>query len=297
VAGGPPFVSLGRNPETPFTESGPQAPAAALAPEAPPAGEEASEDLRRARSLMTPASTGIHHLLAGRLDLLTDVRKAGCVDDLARATGRFAAAFGERYRIAMGARIKWTVAFFDSEAACLAFRGPEPDGPEDRQIAVVCGGSRGPEEIRRELARDMARIATHAKITATPPPWLDEGIASDFAERESSDKGTVVRLVRDAARAGRCLALPDVVGSNRKEFFAPGARELNVALSGLFVRFLLEGDGGAHAVAFREFLNDVASGGAPRSDALLARAGTDREDMQRGFDAWLGTLAAPAGFQ
>jgi hypothetical protein len=68
--------------------------------------------------------------------------------------------------------------------------------------------------------------------------------------------------------------------------------EKNHEHAALFVRYLLDGEGGTHAAGFCAFLNGVAAGEPATAEALLAHLDLSWARLEAGFRAWIVLRAA-----
>jgi len=62
---------------------------------------------------------------------------------------------------------------------------------------------------------------------------------------------------------------------------------MHYATAAFFVRYLIEGEGGALAPAFRRFLAGVASGGVVDGEALRRETGRSWAELERGLRGWV----------
>ena len=63
--------------------------------------------------------------------------------------------------------------------------------------------------------------------------------------------------------------------------------ELNYAQSSFFIRYLLQGEQGSLAPAFRSFLAEVAEGLPPDPERLREKLGRPWPALEAGFRLWL----------
>jgi hypothetical protein len=62
---------------------------------------------------------------------------------------------------------------------------------------------------------------------------------------------------------------------------------LSYAQSSFWVRYLLDGEGGALAPKFHAFLDAIAAGEPPAPEALRQRLGRSWPELETGFRAWV----------
>lgn len=259
-----------------------------------------ARELRRARSFLGPVLSGVWTLAHGRAFVYTDVRDGPLLTDLANALLRFEPVYERRYGVSIALqkghgwvtdpKSSFSAVLFAREASWREYTGPEPEGLADHGFGVLVREGRDGDTMRREFTRSAVRQWNHSKLHLRLPPWLDEGLAGDLALSDAPDGGASLRLVREAGKAGKFQRLSTLAGYSRAQFFAPDLRDLNVALSAFLIRYLVEADGGAHAVRFRGFLRDLQADAPPRADILLENLGLDWESLQLLFDAWIGKL-------
>lgn len=176
-------------------------------------------------------------------------------------------------------------------------------------FAALYAGGRDRAELAALLAHELVHMLNARALGPRTPPWLEEGLANDFAYAGISAAGRLhpgslggERSIqtREAGAAGRrdgqievtvttgggraalgrlivaldARALPPVdelVSLTWRELVAPEARELAYAHSAFLVRYLLDGAGEARAAGFRAYLAELA-GGAANDPAVLREA-------------------------
>lgn len=97
-----------------------------------------------------------------------------------------------------------------------------------------------------------------------------------------------LRDLAGRARRGGLIPLDELLDLDAEAFLASSPdRPLRYAQSAFFVRFLLEGDGGKRAEAFRSFLAEAAAGGLSDARALAAALGEEPRSLEAPFRSWL----------
>jgi hypothetical protein len=177
-------------------------------------------------------------------------------------------------------------------------------------IVALYDGGRPAGEVGATLVHELAHLLNRRALGPMLPSWLDEGIASDLAGSRIGLDGTLdparlggttmrhERLVRiTGAKAGLQLLveaagqntlrpLPELLALDWDDFVRRDG-ERNYAHAAFWIRYLLEGEGGALAPGFRAFLDSVAAGGPPSPEALRERLGRSWDELEAGFRAWL----------
>ncbi len=210
-----------------------------------------------------------------------------------------------------------------------ALAGLGLSGHATEELVALYHGERHAEDLAGLLVHELTHLLNRGVLGPRPAPWLEEGLANDlsFCRLEPSGRlrlgtlggrstatewtersGGQVRHYRHVALAGgraslsllrqrlaaRALPpLPLLADLAWSELVASEDREVNYALAGFFVRYLLDGERGDLADDFRVF---VASSGRAPSGApadLPAALGRSWSDLQRGFERWLRAQAPP----
>jgi len=194
---------------------------------------------------------------------------------------------------------------YDELAATFLAGAPEADGLTAYGIVLVPVDGKGGDELATVLQHELAHLLERRSLGPDLPAWLAEGLAEDFAEAppvaDGFDfarwRGEVVRTglrfeihggLAGLDRLGRRAsagAPPSLASLAAFDGFAAGdeAPERYAAMAA-WIRFLLWRP--QSAGAFREFLNEVASGAPPevgRLEALLRGAAAGDAE----FGRWL----------
>lgn len=274
--------------------------------------------LARARSLLGASSEkSAKHAHLGPYLLLTDLKSPERIAFLDRIAGQVETAYRERYgRAPIGAPAE-TVLLFEREGAYRTYQdaegalaGAEASGHSGYGLVAIWDGGRPTREIAETLVHEIVHLLNRRAIGPQLPPWLDEGIADDLAHSRIGDDGALfaetlggtafragariqffgaraaLRQLVEAQGEGTAPSLPDLLAMPWESFVATGA-DLHYAQASFFVRFLLAGENGALAPAFRAFLNAVAEGGEPSAGALEKALGRGWPELEAGFRAWV----------
>ena len=193
------------------------------------------------------------------------------------------------------------------------------------EIAALTVQGSPPTDVAHTLIHEATHLLVGRTLGHTVPLWLDEGLAGALELERIDRRGRLIAgplrarpgglgvrgrlegplaalagLLADAHR-GRLERLDDLLALERIDLYrSPRRREL-YALTALWVRYLLEGEGGEHAPRFRVWLAAAADDPPLREDAadgtasLPDRLGRTPEELDRGFRTWLHDLASRLG--
>ncbi len=274
--------------------------------------------LARARSLLGASSEkSAKNAHLGPYLLLTDLPSPERIAFLDRIAGQVETAYRERYgRTPIGAPAE-TVLLFEREGAYRTYQdaegvlaGAEASGHSGYGLVAIWDGGRPTREIAETLVHEIVHLLNRRAIGPQLPPWLDEGIADDLAHSRIGDDGALfpetlggtafkagariqyfgaraaLRQLVEAQGEGTAPGLADLLAMPWETFVAEGA-DLHYAQASFFVRYLLAGENGALAPAFRAFLTTVAEGGEPSAEALTKALGRGWPELEAGFRAWV----------
>ena len=257
----------------------------------------------------------------GPYPLVTDVVNPGRLAELDRLAGRLEEAYRQRYgREPLGAPGETVVLFaFRSDYQSFIDRdellaGLPASGHTGRGIVAVWDGGRPADEVGSTLLHEMVHLVNRRAIGPALPSWLDEGLADDLAQSRRDAAGRLIpgtfggatveigigsqvygaraalAQLRSALASGSTRPLPELLDLSWPEFVRSEQRNLHYAQSAFWVRYLLDGEGGALAPGFRAFLDDVAAGGPATPEALRGRLGRSWEELESGWAAWARAL-------
>ncbi|HKC25298.1 MAG TPA: SH3 domain-containing protein [Thermoanaerobaculia bacterium] len=212
-------------------------------------------------------------------------------------------------------------ASFEDEEPVLA--GLRTRGHAGRTAAFLVAGARERDEVAALLVHELTHLLNKDAFPADLPPWLEEGMAEELSYGRIGEDGRLdpstlrarrrrttgesqtpegrVRWVRydvfgPEAMAGRLAArvrrhdlipLAELLALSPARFGAADARKTTYPQSAFFIRYLLEGERGALAERFREFLAAAAAGAAPSAPALARQMEKDVAALEHGSSAWL----------
>jgi hypothetical protein len=252
----------------------------------------------------------------GPYPLWTDVDDPALVAFLGTLAGDLERAYRRRFGLGPRTGAAASVVLFARRdayrqmvAAEERLAGRRARGHAGHGLAVLYAGGRPRAEIAETLAHELVHLVNRRAVGPALPPWLDEGLAEELAQSATDASGRLlpgtlggsavvgrdqVRLSGGraaapflAAQLPRAPSLPDLLALDWDEFTAPSRSQVHYAQSALFVRFLLDGDGGRHAGAFRAFLEATAEGEQPTAEALRERLGIDWETLEGRFELWV----------
>jgi hypothetical protein len=193
----------------------------------------------------------------------------------------------------------------DAQLARLSASGHSGYG-----IVVLFDEGRPRYEVGSTLVHELAHLLNRRALGPLLPSWLDEGIADDLAQSQVSDAGRLQPgtlgglTVRYGARIqmfgprsalqqlvvaleeGKTLPLPELLALDWSSFVSHEG-SLSYAQSSFWVRYLLDGEGGALAPKFHAFLDAIAAGEPPAPEALRQRLGRSWPELETGFRAWV----------
>ena len=288
----------------------PTRPVAARAPD--------PERLARGRQLLGLATErAAKSARLGPYALFTDLADPERLAFLDRTAGQVESAYRERYgRTPIGTAAE-AVLLFEREGAYRAYQdaegalaGAEASGHSGYGLVAIWDGGRPTREIAETLVHEIVHLLNRRAIGPQLPPWLDEGMADDLAHSRIGDDGALdpstlggsafraggriqyfgaraaLRQLVEAQGEGTAPTLPALLAMPWETFVGAGA-DLHYAQASYFIRYLLEGQSGALAPAFRAFLTQVAEGGEPSAEALEKALGRDWPELEAGFRAWV----------
>lgn len=193
----------------------------------------------------------------------------------------------------------------DSRIAELASAGHTVNG-----MVLLYAGDRPAREVGATLVHELVHLLNRRSLGPALPPWLDEGMAEDLAQSrigpggklepgtvggQARDLGDHVELhgglaaalvLQDAVAAGTAPRVEDLLASPWEEFVAAG-RDQRYDAACFFVRYLVDGEGGALAPGFRAYLAALADGGPADAESLRARIDRPWPLLDMGWHVWL----------
>lgn len=253
----------------------------------------------------------------GPYALYTDLQDPESLRALDRVAAEFERVYTARYgRDPVGGPTE-AVVLYGREADYRGFQDQDEQlaalpssGHTGFGIIALFDDDRPGEEMAATLVHELAHLLNRRALGPVLPSWLDEGIADDLAQsaidesgrlRPGTVGGTTVRAgntlqtyggraaliqLYETLVAGRLRPLTELLGLDWDDFVRRDGN-LNYAHASFWVRYLIDGEGGALAPGFRTFLNAVASGTPPTAEALQDRLDRPWSELQDGFEAWV----------
>jgi hypothetical protein len=246
----------------------------------------------------------------GAYDLYTDVEDETLLDFLDSAAVAAEEAYFARYaRLPSGDPLRSAILFARerdyrrfSESANLA--SDVHVGYAGRGILTFYAEGQPRQELARTLVHEIGHLLNDRAVAWQLPPWLEEGMATDLgsvwvegSRLVESPLGSGARwsleiqapegrflILGEALENGRLPPLGVLLTLDRETFYQADVISYAYAHSFAFIRYLLDGEQGRHAEAFRGFLKRIASG---RGADLLKLLETDLDELDRGFRTWL----------
>lgn len=280
--------------------------------------EDASPDaafLRLARELMGVDAP------AGRLGpypYYTDVEPASSLLYLDRLASQVEPAYRSRYGREPRGEAREAVLVFAEEARYRLFQSREEQlsglpatGHSGRGLVAFYVGQRRRSELAATFVHEMVHVLNRRAVGPALPPWLDEGLAEDLASSRIGPAGDldpgalggeVIRGQRRYDFVGAVAALrnlnaayaqpepprlEELVRLDWNGFVRSRRRSLHYDHAAFFIRYLVEGEDGELAPAFRRFLDGVAEGGSPTGEALRRELDRSWEELDAGLAAWV----------
>lgn len=264
--------------------------------------------------------------LLGDYTLFTDVPDDELIAYLGAAADQLDAVYAERYgREPLGLPAEGVVLYQSDIAYRLLqqrserIAGLAAAGHNAKGLAVLYSGGRTREEVASTVVHELVHFINRRAIGPQLPPWLDEGIADNLAHSRIDEAGRIYpselgghRLkrgeerrfegaysslfqLRQAMTDGSLPALPELMSTDWDDFVRTPSAQLHYAAASFWIRYLLDAEGGRHAAAFQAFLDAVAEGEPPTTDALGRHLGEDWSVLNARFRAWIEHLAQTSG--
>jgi hypothetical protein len=275
--------------------------------------------LAAARKLLAGGGTASH---LGPYLLHTDDRDADLLAFLGRVAGGIEETYRSRYGLTPLGKPAEAVVLFAREAEYKTFQDRDPllaeraaSGHSGYGIVALEDGGRLRLEVAATLVHELAHLLNRRALGPLLPSWLNEGIADDLAQSRLSAAGSLLPGTLAGARAkvgNRIHIFGAQAGLARLqqsidagvlppiqqlldlpwESFVGSEEGLNYIHAAFWVRYLLDGEGGALAPAFRAYLKGVGEGGPATPAALCEQLGRSWEELEAGFRKWVTPLAA-----
>jgi len=258
----------------------------------------------------------------GPYRLWTDDRNEELLRLLAQVANGFEEVYRARYGCAPVGPPAEAVVLFAAEAAYRSFQDRDPQIAERAAsahsgygIVALFDGGRLRKEVASTLVHELAHHTNRRALGPLLPSWLDEGIADDLAQSRLDEAGRLLprtlsgarakvgnlihfygaqaglQRLRQAIDAGMLPPVPQLLDLPWQSFV--GSEDgLNYIHAAFWVRYLLDGEGGALAPAFRAYLAAVGEGEPATPEVLRARLGRSWDDLESGFRRWIEAQAA-----
>lgn len=190
----------------------------------------------------------------------------------------------------------------------------DPLGFAGRGTSILFVGDRPEWTVTDTLVHELTHVLNRRRFNEPPPPWLEEGLAEDlaciwaedpnapapglFGVRWGDERWQLIDCwsgflaLRQKPSSVRLRRPSELVELDRPAFYDGAARQANYFSSALFVSYLLEGEAGALAPAFRAFLDDVANERTATSKLLLKHLGRGWPELEAGFLDFVDAKAA-----
>lgn len=269
--------------------------------------------IREARKILGIDTSEIR---VGAYELLTDVEDPDLFDLLGSAAVAAEESYFVRYgRLPSGDPLR-SVILFAREADYRRF-AESVDVPGQADVHVGHAGAgllafylegRDRNELVATLVHEICHLLNNRALAWRLPPWLEEGLATDLGSvwMESSPAVASARrslevqspesrlmLLDDIRQTGKLPSSQTLMYADQEAFYENGKRmSYTYAHSFALVRYLLDGGDGRHADGFREFLGRIAAGRGADPKLLFKLLEIEPEELDRGFEAWLGAEAA-----
>lgn len=177
-------------------------------------------------------------------------------------------------------------------------------------LVMLYAGDRPASEVAATLVHELVHVLNRRALGPALPPWLDEGMAEDLGQSrvlaggrldpgtlggESYDRGDHIELrgglaaalvLQEAIGHGEAPRVEELLASPWPDFVAAG-REQRYDAACFFVRYLLDGEGGALRPAFHDYLKSIADGGPADGETLRRRLDRPWPFLDLGWHAWM----------
>lgn len=258
----------------------------------------------------------------GPYRLMTDLHEPGVLAHLGRVASGLAVSYRERFGLEPTAPDGQLVVLFQSEETYRRYESTATDlapygalGHAGADLAVLFSGEHDLDTVTSLLVHELVHLMNRSTLGATPPPWLEEGIANDLAYCRIDRAGRLLlgtlngdttwfgdRRGGSLHYTGALASLSLVVGSRarreetplselvalgQEEFLAGERRTLRYGESTFLVRFLLEAEGKRYVAGFRRYVERARDGDPPGARELARLLGEDWKRIERRLSRWL----------
>ncbi len=184
-------------------------------------------------------------------------------------------------------------------------------GHSTKGVAALYIGSRSRSEVASTVVHELVHFINRRAVGPQLPPWLDEGLADALAQGRIDDTGALFpqdlggrRLVRrneyrfeggfanlwrlrESLQTGELPAVPALMSTDWQDFVRTPKVKIHYAAASFWIRYLMGGENGRYAAAFRSFLDEVAGGAPPTTTTLRTQLGEDWSVINARFRAWI----------
>ncbi len=279
-----------------------------------PARPPDPERLTVARELLDGERVGA----LGPYTIYTDSENAVLEAQLKRLAPRIEAAYVDRWGVEpVGEPLAAVVLFAAQEAYeqfrehWAALRGTRSAGHAEGGMVALWVGGQDLALVAATFVHEVVHLLNRRALGPSLPPWLGEGLAEALDTARIGLDGELdpkaiggrvwrvgemvtwqggrasLRQLREATVAGSLPTLEALTSFDERAFLRDERRSLYYAQSGFFLRYLLDGEGGRHAPALRNFLAGVAQGEPTTGEALRQALGVPWVALDAGFRAWI----------
>ncbi len=280
------------------------------------------EQLASARELLGP--TG-RELPMGPYTLYTDVLDETLISYLAGLAEQLDGVYAARYGRQPLATPRAALVLYRGEGGYRLLKrrsgklaGLHAAGHASGGMAATFVGRRSAAQVGITVVHELVHLVNRRALGPALPPWLDEGLADGLAlsrvnsagalqpeqlggeilenaERRTFTEGmSSLWLVEQRRRDGRLPRLSTLLRLDWDSFVGDEIA-LHYASSALWLRFLLDGEGGRRAAALRRFLDAVAAGGPASADRLRQAIAEPWPTLEVSYRRWVEELAIEHG--
>jgi hypothetical protein len=293
-------------------------------PAVPLPGRAADQQrLDEARSLFV---TPPRELRLGPWVLLTDIYDGELLASMARVAEEVEPLYQSRYGLDLAGEAAETIVLYRSEPVYRVLqdrseriRGLESRGHVGWGLIVLYAGDRASHSGTITVLRhELAHVLNRRGLGPALPPWLDEGLADDFAAHElgaaREPRETPLEAMRTigddrielwgalasldllarALAGDETPALESILALDWKSFMVEPQAKLHYAASSWLVRYLLDSRSGLDA-DFRAFLQQVAHGARAEPGDLVAALRRPWPEVVAGWRVYVAWRAVGAG--
>jgi hypothetical protein len=283
--------------------------------------------LEEARSLF---ATPPRERRLGSYALLTDVDDPALLDSMAAVVEQIEPLYRSRYQLDLAGEPGETIVLYRSEDAYRVLqgrseriRGLASRGHEGWGLVVLFAGASEPRSgFTTVLRHELGHVLNRRGLGPALPPWLDEGLADDFAAHELDSarepreapiatmrtvertvggsrveiRGSLASLdlLAKALAAGTAPDLESVLALDWKTFMEEPQATLHYAASAWLVRYLLDRRSGA-GDRFHAFLDRIALGASGEPRDLETALGKPMREIEAGWRVYVAWRALGAG--